>query len=104
MLETSATSSTTISSALRLSANSRHANASFFASISFRESCSGVLKVKSRVAYGFGDGGGNEVLNRLACADALANLGRRHPKWKPAEGPHPESGRRTGSRFAGTRN
>src|SRR5687767_11634702 len=94
MLEISATSSTTMFSAFRLSASSRHSSASFFESISVRKSCSGLLKVKPRVANGFGYGGGNEAIYGFSGSDAFADLGGGNAKGKAVQGANAEAGGR----------
>src|SRR5688572_17677246 len=104
MLDTSATSSTAMSSAFLLSASSRHSNASFFASIF---SCGNVTyadsKIKPRVANGLGDCGRDEVIDRFAGADALANLRGGKAQRKAAQGSHAEAGGSDRRAFAGPR-
>src|SRR5881409_1323946 len=104
MLEISATSSTTIFSAFRLSASSRHSNASFFESISVRNLAQLRSKIKSRVANGFGDGRRHEVVNWFASADTVADLGGGKPQREAVKGPHTEAGWGKRSDFAGAGN
>src|SRR5262245_49371495 len=104
MLEISATSSTTIFSAFRLSASSRHSSASFFESISVRKSCSGLLKVKPRVANGFPDRGWHEAIDEFPGADAFADLRRGNAKRKPLQGANAEAGGRRRGSLTGPRN